>query len=183
MSSRYKVYHDYIPHFITVTVVGWIDALSRPDYKDIVIASLNYCIGHKSLQLHAWVIMNNHLHLIVSAQEDKKLSDIIRDFKKYTSNQVIKCIKEHPSESRKEWMLNMFAYAGRGNSSNEHYQFWQQDYHPVELSNETIFKQRMDYLHDNPVRAGIVYDASHYKYSSASDYYENRKGILPLSML
>ncbi len=183
MSSRYKVHFDYVPHFITCTVVNWIDALSREQYKEILLESLNYCINNKGLQLHAWVIMSNHLHLIVSASDGFRISDIIRDFKKFTSRKITDAIAANMQESRREWMLGMFRYAGLYNKSNDQYQFWQQDYHPIALDGNDMFVQRMRYLHENPVRAGIVWEAAHYKYSSAGDYYENRNGLLPLIKL
>jgi putative transposase len=140
--------------------VCWIDALSRPAYKDIVVKSLNYCIAEKGLQVHAWVIMSNHLHLIVSARPSYIISDIVRDFKKYTSRALINEITGNTQESRREWMLKMFAYAGQHNRSNEQYQFWQQDYHPVELNKEGVFKQKLNYIHENPFRAGLVWYGS-----------------------
>jgi REP element-mobilizing transposase RayT len=183
VSSRYKVHDDQVPHFVTMTVVNWIDALSRPEYKDIVLDSLQYCIEKKGLVLYAWVIMSNHLHLIVSATPGNKVGDIVRDFKKYTSKKLLEAIAGNSSESRKEWLMNAFSFAGQINSSNDNYQFWQQDYHPIELSKAGILSQRLNYLHENPVKAGLVWEAQHYKYSSATDYYENRKGLLPVTLL
>ena len=182
MSSKYKVYNTRAPHFITSTVVGWIDALSREEYKEIILDSLRFCQEQKGLQIHAWVIMNNHLHLIVSAGETTELPAIIRDFKKFTSRKLIEAITNNVQESRKEWMLNMFRFAGGSNNNNETYQFWQHEYHPIELDNTEKFDQRMNYLHENPVRAGIVWEAQHYKYSSAIDYYEQKQGLLSLNM-
>ncbi len=172
-----------MPHFITTTVVGWADALSREAYKDIIIDSLKYCQENKGLIVHAWVIMSNHLHLIVSATDGKQLPDIVRDFKKFTSRSLINAIDQNPQESRKEWLMNMFRFAGGNNNANEGHQFWQQDYHPIELSNEYLTRQRLNYLHENPVRAGIVWEPQHYKYSSADDYYNNKPGLLKLEML
>ena len=183
MSSRYKVYDNYKPHFITSTVLNWMDALSRPIYKDIIINSLNYCIQEKGLQLHAWVIMNNHFHLIASAKEGGAIAAIIRDLKKFTSRQIMDAIAQNPQESRKEWLMNAFSYAVRHNNNNEHFQFWQQDFHPIALTNEDIYRQKMEYLHNNPVKEGIVWQPQDYKYSSAIDYYENKTGLLPLIML
>ena len=180
MSSRYKVYDDHTPHFITTTVVRWIDALSRPVYKDIIVDSLRFAISNKGLQLHAWVIMNNHFHIIASAKEGVSLAEIIRDIKKFTSNQLLTEISVNPQESRREWMMKAFAYEGAHNNSNERFQFWQQGFHPVELSTEERFRQRLNYLHENPVRAGLVRQPQDYVYSSAIDLYENKTGLLPL---
>ena len=183
MSGRYKIGDDFVPHFVTNTVVGWADAISRPQYKDIIVNSLAYCREHKSLLVHAWVLMNNHIHLIVSAYNNADLPSIIRDFKKYTSSKLIEAIKGNAAESRKEWLLNMFLYAGRSNNDNERYQFWQKSYHPVSLNTEALYRQRLDYLHENPVRAGIVREPQHYLYSSAIDYYEQKRGLLDIDIL
>ena len=100
-----------------------MDVFTRRDYKDIVVESLKFCQKEKGLLLFAWVIMSDHVHLIAEAAEGCKLQDIIRDLKNYTSKQIIKSIKEHPGESRREWMLRIFRDAGAANSNNK-------DHHP-----------------------------------------------------
>ena len=160
-----------------------IDALTRNEYKDIIVESLKYCIDKKGMILHAWIIMSNHIHLILKAQKDFIISNIMRDFKKYTSKQIVGSIKENPKESRREWMIYMFERAGKKNSNNKDFQFWQQDNHPIELSTPAMLKQRLDYLHENPVRAGIVYEAGSYVYSSAVNYYTGGKGKIGIEHL
>jgi len=182
MSSKYKVGEDAIPHFITFTVIGWIDVFSRQCYKDIIIDSLKYCQREKGLVLHAWVIMTNHLHLIVSSQTNK-IEYLVRDIKKFTSKQIIAAIIANPAESRKEWMLGMFSYAGKNNSNNTEFQFWKQDYHPVQLDSVFKAKQRLAYLHENPVKSGMVWESWHYRYSSAIDYEKNKKGLIEITDL
>ena len=183
MATRYKFGNDEYAHFITLSVVNWIDIFSRECYKKIIIESLKYCIMEKGLILHAWVIMSNHVHLIISAKEGQKQADLVRDFKKFTSKTIIKAIEENIQESRKDWMIWMFKRAGSKNSNNKIYQFWQQDNHPVELSSVEMMQQRLDYLHENPVTAGIVIEAPDYKYSSAIDYYKEEKGLLPIERM
>jgi putative transposase len=80
-------------------------------------------------------------------------------------------------------MLNMFNYAGTNNNNNTTFQFWKQDYHPIELNSPEKLKQRLDYLHENPVRSGLVWEPWQYKYSSAIDYYTTTKGLLTLALL
>jgi len=91
MSSKYKVGEDAIPHFVTFSVIGWIDVFTREQYKILFIDSLKHCQQKKGMVLHAWVIMTNHVHLILSSNTDR-LEDIVRDLKKYTSKQIIKAI-------------------------------------------------------------------------------------------
>jgi len=176
MSVKYKTGDNQLPHFLSFSVVEWIDALTRNEYKEIIVESLKHCIENKGLVLNAWIIMSNHVHLIGSAKIDFTISDILRDLKKFTSKQIFNTIKDNPKESRKEWMIYMFERAGKRNSNNKSFQFWQQDNHPIELTNPGILKQKMDYLHENPVRAGIVFKPQHYVYSSAVDYCTNQKG-------
>jgi putative transposase len=133
MATRYRFGDNDYAHFVTFSVIKWIDALSRPQYKDIVVASLKYCIQNKGLLLHAWVIMNNHVHLIISSKENK-LEDIIRDLKRHTSKELLETIDNNPQESRKGWMMWLFKSAGAANSNNKNYQFWEQDNHPILLS-------------------------------------------------
>lgn len=182
MSSKYKVGNDSIPHFVTFSVVGWIDVFSREQYKEMTVESLQYCMEQKGLTLHAWVIMTNHVHLIISSKTSK-LEELVRDMKEFTSKQIIKAITDNPEESRKEWMLNIFRYAGSGNKNNKEFQFWKQDYHPVELSTNEMLEQRLHYLHENPVRSGLIWAAWHYKYSSAIDYYTTEKGLVKIERM
>jgi len=182
MSGKYKPGENAIPHFITFSVIGWIDVFSREVYKELFIKSVHYCQEHKGMILHAWVIMTNHVHLIISSNNNK-IEYIVRDLKKYTSKQITKAIEENNTESRKEWMLNIFRYAGITNNNNTSFQFWKQDYHPIELNNNEKIKQRLDYLHENPVRSGLVWESWYYKYSSSIDYYTNENGLLKIEHL
>lgn len=182
MSSKYKPGEPAIPHFVTFSVVGWVDVFTRDCYKEIMIESLRYCIGNKGLTLHAWIIMTNHVHLIMSSST-AKIEHLVRDMKKFTSKQILKAIEENTEESRREWMLNLFSYAGRSNNNNKDFQFWKQDYHPIELNTFVKCKGRLDYLHKNPVKSGLVWEPWHYKYSSAIDYYTNEHGLLKIEQL
>jgi putative transposase len=112
MSRKYKFRDPGGVYFITFGTVYWIDVFSRPVYKDILVDSINYCIKEKGLVVYAWVVMTNHVHMIISS-EGNKLEDILRDLKKFTAKCIIQEIKDNPQESRKEWMLWMFERAGK----------------------------------------------------------------------
>ncbi len=156
--SGYKIRDQQQVHFITCTVVQLVDIFTRSVYADLVIESLNFCTKEKGLFVHAWVLMPNHLHAILSAKDGYILSDILRDFKKFTAGKILKELEKSNIESRKSWMLWLFKSAGAQNSRNETYQFWQQENHPIEINNSTIKLQIMNYLHLNPVRAGLVWE-------------------------
>jgi REP element-mobilizing transposase RayT len=178
--SKYRIYDQQGLHFVTLTIVGWVDIFSRPCYRDIIIKSLKYCQEQKGLIISAYVIMSNHVHLVVQTQE-QDLSNILRDFKKYTANQILKVIQNEP-ESRREWMLHMFRYFANVNTDNRYYQIWQGDNHPVALWSLPVIWQKIRYIHLNPVRAGIVSEPEHYLYSSASNYI-GADGLLDVALM
>jgi REP element-mobilizing transposase RayT len=184
MSERgYKIRNQAGIHFITFAVVEWVDVFTRKDYKDILLDNLRFCQAERGLAVHSWCIMSNHVHLIVSAHK-QDTSEILRDFKKFTSKAIIKAILEHPTESRKEWMLEIFRQAGAGNSRNSSYQFWRQDNQPKEIFNLAFSREKLSYIHNNPVEAGLVIKAEEYLYSSAKDYFEGKHvGLLRVEFL
>jgi putative transposase len=120
--------------------------------------------------------------MIIRAEEPNELSDVLRDFKKFTSNTIIAFIENNKQESRKEWMLKLFKYYAKFNKNNSVFQFWIQDNKPIELTSPQWIKQKLDYIHLNPVRAGIVSQSEDYIYSSASNYLE-KASILAVELL
>ena len=177
--NGYQIQDQSKAHFITATVVDWVDVFSRKNYRDIIIESLDYCIKNKGMILYGYVIMTNHIHLIIQS-ENGTLSDLIRDFKKFTAKTILEAIATEP-ESRKDWMLKRFEFACKSHSRNEKYQFWKYGSHPEEIFTEKFLWQKLDYIHLNPVRVGFVEVASHYLYSSASNYV-NGNGILKIEI-
>ncbi|MGN7987731.1 REP-associated tyrosine transposase [Pedobacter sp. 22226] len=168
MAFKYSVTDQNDIYFITTTVVGWIDVFTRKELAQVIIESLNYCQSKKGLIIYAWCLMPSHLHMIVSAEENYRLSDIIRDFKKFTSKKIIRTIVEI-KESR-EWLLDKFSFAGRTNIKNKEYKFWQDGFYPIALYSNEFKDQKLDYIHNNPIESGIVSEAEHYNYSSAINY-------------
>ena len=156
-------------HFLTITTVGWIDIFAYKRYREIIVDSLNFCIANKGLVVHAWVIMSNHVHLICRAEEPYLLSNLIRDFKSYTAKKILLEVHKN-TESRKDWLEVVMKYHAANNKRNEEFQVWQQDNHPVELESPLWISQRLQYIHNNPVRAGITLLPEEYIYSSAKSY-------------
>lgn len=179
--SGYKITNPTGIYFITFAVVEWVDVFTRKDYVEIVIDSLKFCQQEKNLEIYAWCIMSNHVHLIVSSP-DGKLSDILRDFKKFTSNTILKSIENNKQESRRNWMLWIFKSAGRKNANNTNYQFWRQNNQPKELETNYFKDEKLNYIHMNPVEAGTVHEPEHYMYSSAIDY-AGKKGLIDVLLL
>ena len=99
--------------------------------------------------------------------------------KNLPSKQIITAIKNNEKESRREWMLEIFKKAGEVNSRNSEFQFWRQDNQPKEVYSSAFVFQKLSYIHNNPVEAGIVDKPEEYLYSSARDYKQTRKcGLL-----
>jgi len=180
---RYRILDQQGLNYVTCTVVGWVDVFTRKIYRDILIESLAYCRKEKGLRIFAYVIMSNHIHLIVRAEGKLTLSEVLRDFKKYTSRQILETIGK-ANESRKEWMLHVFRYYARYNANNRTYQFWIQDNHPIALVSPKVIWQKVDYIHQNPIRAAWVEKAEDYLYSSARNYaFENQECLLEVDLL
>ena len=121
MSTRYKFVNHNAMYFTTSTVVGWTDIFTREIYKKILLESIKYCQLNQGLKIHAWVLMTNHLHTICSCKEGKGLGLIWRNIKSYTAMKSIGAIINHPKESRKEQLLQIFEDAGKKSSSNFKY--------------------------------------------------------------
>jgi len=178
----HKIINQNALHYITFTVVGWIDVFSKDEYRKIIIDSLIYCQNERGLVLNAYVIISNHIHLICYTKEPFILSDFVRDFKKFTSKSIIEAIQSNTYESRKEWMLRLFAYYAKYNKNNKTYQFWQQDCHAIELVSPKWVNQKLAYIHLNPVRNGLVNKAEDFIYSSACAY-TGQESILDIQLL
>jgi len=183
LEGGYKIRDQSAIHFISFAVVEWVDVFTRKMYSDIVIDSLKYCHDNKGLWLHAWCIMSNHLHLVASAK-NQNLSGILRDLKTHTSKKIVSAIEANTHESWRDWMLRIFRRQGEQNSRNREHQFWRQDNGPKELYSPHFISQKINYIHQNPVVAGIVEKPEHYLNSSARDYLYGRKcGVLDIRFL
>lgn len=164
VSRKYKIYDQEDLQFLTYAVTGWVDALSRPMYKDIIVDSLAHCQREKGLLLYAWCIMSNHVHFIARSAEGGKLEDIMRDHKKFTAKKLVEAIDGNAKESRKEWMLPLLRNPAGA------IRFWQHDLHPIWVRTPAVIERKLHYIHMNPVKEGYVAEPAHYVYSSAGAY-------------
>ena len=180
-ADNYFIKDQQSVYYLTFTVVDWIDVFTRNIYKTVIVDSLNFCIANKGLEVFAWCLMSNHLHLVCRAVEENRLSDIIRDFKKFTAKSIIEMINTTP-ESRRDWMLYRFKFAGKFDNRITHYRFWQDTNHAIQIDSTEILEQKINYTHDNPVRAMIVGKQEDYLYSSARDY-AGEKGLVNIQLV
>lgn len=171
MSRKHKFHNPIGVYFVSFATVYWIDIFTRETYFKILEDSVKYCRKEKGMELFAYCFMPNHIHLIFRDANENPAS-LLRDFKKHTSKQILKAIEENPKESRKEWLLWMFRRAGEKSANISTYKFWQHHNQPIELWSTPVIKQKLEYIHNNPVTAGFVSQPTQWKYSSARNFEE-----------
>ncbi len=169
MSTKYKATTSEECYFITITTVGWIDVFTRLNQKYNIINALNYCQQNKGLEIYAYVIMSSHIHLLCKATDGFILSDVIRDFKKFTSKKIVQICIEEP-ESRREWMLSYFQKACEHLKRVQNHKVWQDGYHAELVETNWFIKQKVEYIHNNPVKDKTVSLPEDYYFSSARNY-------------
>ena len=168
MSTGYQISEQNEVHYVTFQIVKWVDIFTRQVYRDIIIDSLRYCQQNKALEIYAYVIMSNHVHLMIRCGREN-LSDTIREIKSFTARKILDAI-DTESESRREWMLNIFGFCAKQHKRNEQYQIWTHENHAEIVYSNAFMDQKIKYIHENPVQAGIVERAEDYLYSSARNY-------------
>jgi REP-associated tyrosine transposase len=164
MHSRYRINESDAAHFVTSTIVEWLPVFTTAACCNGLVRSFEHCRAHKGLRIHAWVILDNHFHAIVSGPE---LGDTVRDLKRFTSRGLLDQVR---AEGR-EWLVNQLAYfrAAHRKSATEH-QVWQEGVHPQAIVSDEMMEQKLEYLHNNPVKRGLVASPEHWRYSSAHEW-------------
>lgn len=172
MSRNYKFHNKAGLYFVSFATVYWLDIFTRQAYFSILEESVTYCRKEKGMEVFAYCFMTSHVHFIFRSTNDDP-SGLLRDFKSYTSKKVIEAIENNAQESRKEWLLFMFERAAKKNATVKNRQFWQQHNKPIELWSTAVIKQKIDYIHNNPIQSGFVTNSVDWKYSSARNFQED----------
>jgi putative transposase len=160
--SRYTIVDPKLPHFVTCTVLHWIPVFTRPATVAIVLDSLRHLM-QQGLTVYAIVILENHLHLVVQSEQ---LDHDMARFKSYTAKRLIRYL----SENHVSRILEQLAFYKKAHKGDRAYQFWQEGYHPEWLQNDEMMRQKVSYIHENPVKRGYVDLPEHWRYSSARNY-------------
>lgn len=168
MPSHWHTFTDkHYAYFITCTLVEWLPLFTQDSYRSIIIDSLAHLRQHKNTQLNAFVVMPTHLHAILWPDEAKDISSILRDFKRHTSRAISR-LAEQQNDSD---YLDTFLRAREQNPASESiYQVWQEGSHPEAIFSFEFAQQKLNYIHNNPVKAGLIGRAEDWAYSSASVY-------------
>ena len=180
MSTSYQIDDQKGMYFMTFLVIDWVDIFTRKIYRDILLDSFQYCRENKGMMLWAYVIMSNHVHVIMSSRNGK-LSDLVRDFKRFTATKILKTIPSIP-ESRADWMLKRFEFAARRHQRNSVHQFWRQHNHAMKLVSPWFITQKLVYIHLNPVKAGWVAHSEDWLYSSDRNY-KGMEALIEIDLL
>ncbi len=154
MSDKYKMHDKDAAYFITMTVVDWINVFELRLNRLLIVESLKYCQKHKGLEIYGWCMMPNHLHMIARATGQQTLSEILRDFKKFTSKEIIRQIIDQPGNDR-NWMLVRFESHGKLLKRIERYKVWMDGNHAKIICSTSIFHQKLNYIHRNPVKKSL----------------------------
>jgi len=168
--SRYKIYEPASPHFVTCTVLHWIPLFTRHESVNILLQSLEHLQGTDNLKLFSYVILENHLHLV--AQSDD-IGKSMAKFKAHTAKELIKLLQQQNVKT----ILEQLAFYKKAHKGDRSYQVWQEGMKPKLIQDDAMMKNKIDYIHNNPVKRGYVDEAHHWRYSSARDY-EGVTGLL-----
>jgi REP element-mobilizing transposase RayT len=161
--SRYTITEADKPHFMTCTVMEWLPVFTRPETVQILLDCWRYQQTQQNLQLYGYVILENHLHFIAQAGN---LNQCVSSFKSYTARQII----DHLHAQHAERLLTRLQFSKRAHKTDRDYQFWQEGVHAELLFSEAMLREKLDYIHANPVKRGYVNLPEHWRYSSAGHY-------------
>ena len=170
--TRYKLYSEEMPYFHTCTVLEWLPVFTRPAAAQIVLDALVFLQERRGLTLYAYVIMENHLHFIASGSGQK---DAVDRFKSFTARKIL----DYLLERKEQRFLSWFSKYKQDFKQDREHQFWQEGTHPEEIQNQAMIRQKIEYIHDNPVRRGYVDKQECWRYSSARNYL-GQAGLIPV---
>lgn len=160
--SRYRIVNDQYPHFLTSTIVEWLPLFLDPAVVQVILDSLGFLQKENRLSIYSYVIMENHMHLIASSQD---LSKEMGNLKSYTARKIVDLYKAQNPQ-----ILNKLAIAKKPFKNDRDYQFWQEGSQSKQIHSEEMMRQKIEYIHHNPVRRGYIDEPEHWRYSSARNY-------------
>jgi putative transposase len=161
--SRYVITEPDKPHFLTCTVMEWLPVFTRPETVQIVLDCWRYQREHQGLRLYGYVVLENHLHFVAQAN---RLDKCVSSFKSYTARRIIDYLKTHQVKP----LLTRLSFSKRAHKIDREYQFWQEGVHAELIFSEAMMKEKLEYIHANPVKRGYVDLPEHWCYSSARNY-------------
>ncbi len=159
------LYSKEYPNFLTVTCLEWKHLLKEDRFKDIITSSLTFLTTANRVRVNAFVIMSNHFHVIWQVMGEHQYDDVQRDFLKFTGQMILKVLRNENSPLYEELIVN---------AKDRKRQVWERNSLSIPLWSKAVYNQKLEYIHNNPVKAGICQLPEEYKYSSASYYILNK---------
>jgi len=161
---RFKVNGLGCTYFVTTTVINHLPVLTIKGVPDILLNNLVFYQNKYSLKIFAYVIMPSHIHLIIWIPANVSVSNVMRDFKKFASVQI----RDHLTECKSDFLTILKKYGRK--YERQHFKLWKPRSDKVALTTEKVYNIKLNYIHDNPVRAGLCLKQEDYLYSSARNY-------------
>jgi putative transposase len=161
--TRYKTYENTHPYFLTCTIVGSLPIFSHPSVAQIILDSWRFLQETGRLQLFGYVILENHVHWIAKAED---LAKEVGDFKSFTARKIIDWLRARGADAT----LQQLRFHRAAHKDDRNFQLWQEGYHPQQIQSDEMMLQKLEYIHNNPVRRGYVDEPVHWRYSSARNY-------------
>lgn len=171
--SRYKIYDDYYPYFITANIMFGLPLFSNRNAANIIIENLRFMQKEREVTLIAYVIMENHLHAIL---QSKDLAYKVGRFKSYSARRIIDLFKQN---GHTRWLRRLEEVKPEAKTDRD-YQLWQVDNHPKQINGDDMMRQKIEYIHNNPVKRGYVDRPEDWRYSSARNY-AREQGLIPVT--
>ncbi|MGY2293538.1 REP-associated tyrosine transposase [Pseudomonas sp. SDO528_S397] len=170
--SRYHLVEPDQPHFLTCTVMEWLPLFTRHYLVDHLLNCWRYQQAQERLKLYGYVVLENHLHFIAQAPD---LGRCLSQFKSFTARSIIDDLQRKGAER----VLERLRFCKRAHKRDRAYQLWQEGSHAEWVFSEDVMRQKLDYIHHNPVKRGYVDLAEHWRYSSARNY-AGREGLIDI---
>lgn len=171
--TSYKVFETYYPYFVTCSVVDWLSIFSISGVAQIILDSLKFHQQHRGLTLYAYVVMEDHIHLVIQSDY---LEKNMRTFKSFTARQIIDLLKTRGND----FYLHKLRDLKLSHHKGSEFQCWQEGYHPKQIISDKMMIQKIEYVHNNPVQRGYVDNPRDWIHSSACDY-QGQKGMIPIT--
>ncbi len=170
--SRYEIYEPTSPHFVTCTILHWLPIFTRVQSTQIIFDTIKFLQNKDNLKIYAYVILENHLHMVLSSDD---LHKTMQSFKQYTAKQILELLKQENAKT----ILDQLMFYKKANHKDKTYQVWEEGYQPKLIQDDKTMVQKINYIHQNPLKRGYVDEAWHWRYSSARDY-EGMSGLVEI---
>jgi len=168
--TRYRIFENEYPYFLTNTIVAWLPIFSHPPLVEIVLDSWRFLQRERGVDNFGYVILENHLHWIAAAED---LTEQLRRFKSYTARQILDALEKRGNAT----LLQELSFFKLRHKTDQIHQLWQEGSHPQQIRNDSMMLQKLEYMHNNPLRRRYVDDPCHWRYSSARNY-TGQKGLI-----